>query len=176
MFLIKYFPATSVKPWELQKQRYIFGGEGNDDDEPCWGGGWGAYVLGKGEEVLSSVGERARVGFVSCTREICMWLFKKPFRFTTYEYKVSVHNSVGFAPSPRVTVTTLAGRPERGATVTVVVTNHTAVDVRCARPSRSASHGFLSPWAVSTETNLKSGVLKPSSSRGLGPSACLPPR
>ncbi|XP_053463887.1 usherin [Nycticebus coucang] len=56
-------------------------------------------------------------------------------RFTTYEYKLFVHNSVGFTPSREATVTTLAGRPERGASLAVRVLNHTAVEVSWAKPS-----------------------------------------
>ncbi|KAI4537068.1 hypothetical protein MG293_013271, partial [Ovis ammon polii] len=55
-------------------------------------------------------------------------------RFTTYAYKVFVHNSVGFTSSQEVTVKTLAGLPERGANVTAVVLNHTAIDVRWVKP------------------------------------------
>ncbi|KAI5940642.1 Usherin [Manis javanica] len=56
-------------------------------------------------------------------------------RFTTYEYKVLVHNSVGFTPSRGATVTTLAGLPERGANFTAIVLNHTAIDVRWVKPT-----------------------------------------
>nr|XP_031294235.1 usherin [Camelus dromedarius]XP_031294237.1 usherin [Camelus dromedarius] len=56
-------------------------------------------------------------------------------RFTTYEYKLFVHNSMGFTPSQEATVTTLAGRPEREANVTAVVLNHTAIDVKWAKPT-----------------------------------------
>ncbi|XP_002760562.4 usherin [Callithrix jacchus] len=56
-------------------------------------------------------------------------------RFTTYEYMLFVHNSVGFTPSREVTVTTLAGLPERGANLTVSVLNHTAIDVRWTKPT-----------------------------------------
>lgn len=64
------------------------------------------------------------------------FLTKQHFRFTTYEYMLFVHNSVGFTPSQEVTVTTLAGLPERGANLTVSVLNHTAIDVRWAKPSK----------------------------------------
>ncbi|XP_013375386.1 PREDICTED: usherin isoform X1 [Chinchilla lanigera] len=56
-------------------------------------------------------------------------------RFTTYKYKLFVHNSVGFAPSQEATVTTLAGFPERGANITATVLSHTAIDVRWAKPT-----------------------------------------
>ncbi|NP_067383.3 usherin precursor [Mus musculus] len=65
------------------------------------------------------------------------WFYKDKglSRFTTYEYKLFVHNSVGFTPSREVTVTTLAGSPERGATVTASILNHTAIDVRWKKPT-----------------------------------------
>ncbi|XP_055465169.1 usherin [Psammomys obesus] len=65
------------------------------------------------------------------------WFYKDKglSRFTTYEYKLFVHNSVGFTPSQGATVTTLAGVPEKEATVTVSVLNHTAVDVRWEKPT-----------------------------------------
>ncbi|XP_052056319.1 usherin [Apodemus sylvaticus] len=65
------------------------------------------------------------------------WFYKDKglSRFTTYEYKLFVHNSVGFTPTQEVTVTTLAGPPERGANVTASVLNHTAIDVRWKKPT-----------------------------------------
>lgn len=67
------------------------------------------------------------------------WFYKDKglSRFTTYEYKLLVHNSVGFTPSQEVTVTTLAGFPETGATVTTNVLNHTAIDMRWEKPSKT---------------------------------------
>ncbi|XP_048212729.1 usherin [Perognathus longimembris pacificus] len=56
-------------------------------------------------------------------------------RFTTYEYKLFVHNSVGFTPSPEATATTLAGLPERGPNLTASVLNHTAIGVNWTKPS-----------------------------------------
>ncbi|XP_059533348.1 usherin [Myotis daubentonii] len=56
-------------------------------------------------------------------------------RFTTYAYKVFVHNSVGFTPSQEATVTTWAGLPQRGARVSVTVLNHSALDVRWDKPT-----------------------------------------
>ncbi|XP_004439711.1 PREDICTED: usherin [Ceratotherium simum simum] len=56
-------------------------------------------------------------------------------RFTTYEYKVFVHNSMGFTPSQEATVTTLAGLPERGTNLTASVLNHTAIAVRWTKPT-----------------------------------------
>ncbi|EHB00446.1 Usherin [Heterocephalus glaber] len=56
-------------------------------------------------------------------------------RFTTYEYKLFVHNSIGFTPSLEATVITLAGFPEKGANISVSVLNHTAIDVKWAKPT-----------------------------------------
>ncbi|XP_016076620.1 PREDICTED: usherin [Miniopterus natalensis] len=56
-------------------------------------------------------------------------------RFTTYTYRVFVHNSVGFTPSREATVTTWAGLPRRGANVSVTALNRTALDVRWDRPT-----------------------------------------
>ncbi|KAM5238832.1 usherin [Ctenodactylus gundi] len=56
-------------------------------------------------------------------------------RFTTYEYQLFVHNSVGFTPSQEVTVTTLAGLPERGANLTARILSHTAIEVTWAAPT-----------------------------------------
>lgn len=84
-----------------------------------------------------------------------MYFLKQLFRFTTYVYKVFVHNSVGFTPSQEATVKTLAGRPERGANVTVTVLNHTAIDVRWVKPSKSALCFFISPSCVCIKMNFK---------------------
>nr|XP_019599683.1 PREDICTED: usherin isoform X2 [Rhinolophus sinicus] len=75
-------------------------------------------------------------------------------RFTSYEYKVFVHNSVGFTPSQGVTVTTLAGHPERGANLTAVVLNHTAIDVRWDKPTFQDLQGdveyYMLFWSSAT--------------------------
>lgn len=62
---------------------------------------------------------------------------------------------MGFTPSQEATVKTLAGRPERGANVTVTVLNHTAIDVRWVKPSKSASCFFISPSCVCIKMNFK---------------------
>nr|XP_004672060.2 usherin [Jaculus jaculus] len=69
-------------------------------------------------------------------------------RFTTYEYKVFVHNSVGFTPSQEVTVTTLAGLPERGPNLTVSTVNHTAIDVRWAKPTLQDLQGEVEYYTL----------------------------
>jgi usherin len=61
---------------------------------------------------------------------------KTTFRFTTYEYKLLVHNSMGFTPSQETTITTLAGLPRRGADLTARVLSLTAIDVRWAQQSK----------------------------------------
>lgn len=75
-----------------------------------------------------------------------MSLFCKPCRFTTYAYKVFVHNIMGFTPSQEATVTTWAGLPQRGARVSVTVLNHSALDVQWDKPSKQAAcRVFISP-------------------------------
>ncbi|XP_045715406.1 usherin [Phyllostomus hastatus] len=69
-------------------------------------------------------------------------------RFTTYAYKVLVHNSVGFTPSPEVTVTALAGVPQRGPNVSAVVLNHTAVDVRWGKPTLQDLQGDVEHYTL----------------------------
>ncbi|XP_058895005.1 usherin [Kogia breviceps] len=69
-------------------------------------------------------------------------------RFTTYAYKVFVHNSVGFTASQEATVTTLAGLPERGANLTAIVLNHTAIDVRWAKPTFQDLQGDVEHYTL----------------------------
>ncbi|XP_052593935.1 usherin [Peromyscus californicus insignis] len=78
------------------------------------------------------------------------WFYKDKglSRFTSYEYKLLVHNSVGFTPSQEVAVTTLAGFPERGATVTASVLNHTAIDVRWEKPTLQDLQGDVEYYTL----------------------------
>uniref|UniRef100_A0A673TE79 Usherin n=1 Tax=Suricata suricatta TaxID=37032 RepID=A0A673TE79_SURSU len=69
-------------------------------------------------------------------------------RFTTYEYKVFVHNSVGFTSSQPATVTTLAGLPKRGTNLTATVLNHTAIDVTWAKPSFQDLQGDVESYTL----------------------------
>ncbi|XP_028616049.1 usherin isoform X2 [Grammomys surdaster] len=78
------------------------------------------------------------------------WFYKDKglSRFTTYEYKLFVHNSVGFTPSQEVTVTTLAGSPERGAMVTARILNHTAIEVRWTKPTLQDLQGDVEYYTL----------------------------
>ncbi|XP_054432559.1 LOW QUALITY PROTEIN: usherin [Pteronotus mesoamericanus] len=69
-------------------------------------------------------------------------------RFTTYTYKVFVHNSVGFTPSHEVMVTTLAGTPQRGTNVSAIVLNHTAIDVRWDKPTPQDLQGDVEYYTL----------------------------
>ncbi|XP_003419924.2 usherin [Loxodonta africana] len=78
------------------------------------------------------------------------WFYedKSLSRFTTYEYKVFVHNSVGFTPSQEAAVTTLAGPPQRGANLTAHVLNHTAVDVEWTKPTLQDLQGGVEYYTL----------------------------
>ncbi|KAM4814939.1 usherin-like, partial [Thomomys bottae] len=69
-------------------------------------------------------------------------------RFTTYAYKLYVHNSVGFTPSHEATATTLAGIPERGPNLTACVLNHTAIGVNWTKPSFQDLQGDVVYYTV----------------------------
>ncbi|KAL1769802.1 usherin isoform X1 [Sigmodon hispidus] len=78
------------------------------------------------------------------------WFYrdKSLSRFTTYGYKLFVYNSVGFTPSQEVTVTTLAGFPERGVNVTASILNHTAIDVRWKKPTLQDLQGDVEYYTL----------------------------
>ncbi|NXO10183.1 USH2A protein, partial [Oriolus oriolus] len=56
-------------------------------------------------------------------------------RYTTYEYKLIVHNEVGYTSSEEVIATTLAGLPEKGSVLVARAVNHTAVEVEWSKPT-----------------------------------------
>ncbi|XP_055581897.1 usherin [Falco cherrug] len=56
-------------------------------------------------------------------------------RYTTYEYKLIVHNEVGYTSSEEVIATTLAGLPEKGSILIAHAVNHTAVEVEWSKPT-----------------------------------------
>lgn len=92
------------------------------------------FVEGTGNPVFCEAQVKTSVLFPA-KETLTYVFFKKPCRFTTYAYRVFVHNSVGFTPSREATVTTWAGLPRRGANVSVTALNRTALDVRWDRPS-----------------------------------------
>ncbi|KAG3258086.1 usherin, transcript variant X1 [Ictidomys tridecemlineatus] len=81
-------------------------------------------------------------------------------RFTTYGYKLCVHNSVGFTPSQEVTVTTLGGLPERGANLTIRALNHTAIDVRWAKPTFQDLQGDVEYYTLFWSSSTSNESLK----------------
>ncbi|KAI1240568.1 hypothetical protein IHE44_0008996 [Lamprotornis superbus] len=56
-------------------------------------------------------------------------------RYTTYEYKLVVHNEVGYTSSEEVIASTLAGLPEKGSVLVARAVNHTAVEVEWSKPT-----------------------------------------
>nr|KAF6302646.1 hypothetical protein mPipKuh1_018529 [Pipistrellus kuhlii] len=81
-------------------------------------------------------------------------------RFTTYAYKVFVHNSVGSTPSQEVTVTTLAGPPQRGARGSVSALNHSALDVRWDKPTFQDLQGDVEYYTLFWSSATSNGSLK----------------
>ncbi|KAM8945416.1 usherin [Pelodytes ibericus] len=79
-------------------------------------------------------------------------------RYTTYKYRLIVHNVVGHTPSTDVTMTTMAGPPIRGCSVTALATNHTAIEVKWSKPTVQDLQGDVQLYtlllnsSVSTET------------------------
>ncbi|KAM9212500.1 usherin [Dugong dugon] len=101
------------------------------------------------------------------------WFYedKSLSRFTTYEYKLFVHNSVGFTPSREAAVTTLAGPPERGANLTAQVLNHTAIDVEWTKPTLQDLQGDVEYYTLfwsSTTSNESLKILQDVNSHVIG--------
>ncbi|CAH2254292.1 usherin [Pelobates cultripes] len=55
-------------------------------------------------------------------------------RYTSYQYRLIVHNMVGYTSGTDVTVTTMAGPPVKGSNVTALTVNHTAIQVKWSKP------------------------------------------
>ncbi|XP_069911419.1 usherin isoform X2 [Oryctolagus cuniculus] len=92
-------------------------------------------------------------------------------RFTTYEYKLFVHNSVGFTASQEATVTTLAGLPERGANLTAGALNHTAILVTWDKPTFQDLQGDVEYYTLfwsSATSNESLRLLRDVSSHVIG--------
>ncbi|XP_053139313.1 usherin [Hemicordylus capensis] len=70
-------------------------------------------------------------------------------RYTTYEYKLIVHNKVGYAPSEEVVATTLAGFPKKGSNVTAQPLNHTAIEVAWTTPTLQDLQGSIEYYNLS---------------------------
>jgi len=58
-------------------------------------------------------------------------------RYTWYEYKLLVHNDIGYASGEVATGVTLAGQPLTPTNVSIQVLNHTAILVNWSTPSKS---------------------------------------
>ncbi|XP_042331708.1 LOW QUALITY PROTEIN: usherin [Sceloporus undulatus] len=64
-------------------------------------------------------------------------------RYTTYEYKLIVHNDVGYTSGEEVVATTLAGFPKKASNVTGWPLNHTAIEVKWTIPTLQDLQGSI---------------------------------
>uniref|UniRef100_W5NGL3 Usherin n=1 Tax=Lepisosteus oculatus TaxID=7918 RepID=W5NGL3_LEPOC len=62
-------------------------------------------------------------------------------RFTTYQYRLLVHNDVGFTSGKEVNGTTLAGVPVKPSTLEAQTLNHTAIEVNWSQPTLQDMQG-----------------------------------
>ncbi|KAM3930149.1 usherin [Leptodactylus fuscus] len=69
-------------------------------------------------------------------------------RYTFYEYKLIVYNSVGYTSSPEVLATTLPGPPIRGSDLTVRALNHTAIEAVWTNPSIQDLQGEVDHYTI----------------------------
>uniref|UniRef100_A0A663LW22 Usherin n=1 Tax=Athene cunicularia TaxID=194338 RepID=A0A663LW22_ATHCN len=69
-------------------------------------------------------------------------------RYTTYEYKLIVHNEVGYTSSEGVIATTLAGLPEKGSILIARAVNHTAVEVEWSKPTLQDLQGDVAYYTL----------------------------
>ncbi|KAG9336280.1 hypothetical protein JZ751_002627, partial [Albula glossodonta] len=77
-------------------------------------------------------------------------------RFTTYQYKLLVHNDVGYTSGEVATGTTLAGVPLNSSSVSAQALNHTAIQVNWTTPSLQDLQGAVelyTLWINSSELN-----------------------
>ena len=99
-----------------------------------------AEFFGLGRKKQQNFGTGRR--FTANVFYVCIFcsiqLFLKCLRYTTYEYKLIVHNEVGYTSSEEVIATTLAGLPEKGSILIARAVNHTAVEVEWSKPSKCA--------------------------------------
>ncbi|XP_060102758.1 usherin [Heteronotia binoei] len=63
--------------------------------------------------------------------------------YTTYEYKLIVHNEVGYGSSEQVVATTLAGFPKKGSDVMAHPLNNTAIEVEWTIPTLQDLQGSI---------------------------------
>ncbi|XP_075719450.1 usherin [Rhinoderma darwinii] len=69
-------------------------------------------------------------------------------RYTFYEYKLIVYNSVGYTSSPEVLSTTLPGPPLRGSDLIVKAVNHTAIEAFWTKPTIQDLQGAVDHYTV----------------------------
>ncbi|XP_073409429.1 usherin [Dendrobates tinctorius] len=69
-------------------------------------------------------------------------------RYTSYEYRLIVYNSVGFISGPVVSATTLPGPPKRASDVTIRAINHTAVQAFWTKPSLQDLQGDVDHYTI----------------------------
>ncbi|NXU70580.1 USH2A protein, partial [Oreotrochilus melanogaster] len=69
-------------------------------------------------------------------------------RYTMYEYKLIVHNEVGYTSSEEVRATTLAGLPEKGSILIARAVNHTAVEVEWSKPTLEDLQGDVAYYTL----------------------------
>ncbi|XP_069464673.1 usherin [Ambystoma mexicanum] len=83
-------------------------------------------------------------------------------RFTTYEYKLIVHNEMGYTPGQAVSVTTLAGLPVRGSALQAWALNHTAIHAEWSKPTLQDLQGDVEHYILSlnSSTSNKSLMLQ----------------
>ncbi|NXL36266.1 USH2A protein, partial [Glaucidium brasilianum] len=73
-------------------------------------------------------------------------------RYTTYEYKLIVHNEVGYTSSEGVIATTLAGLPKKGSILIARAVNHTAVEVEWSKPTLQDLQGDVAYYTLFLNT------------------------
>ncbi|XP_053315134.1 usherin [Spea bombifrons] len=69
-------------------------------------------------------------------------------RYTSYEYRLIVHNAVGYTSGPEVTVTTMAGPPKKGCSIKALPVNHTAIEVAWSKPSLQDLQGDVEHYTL----------------------------
>ncbi|XP_063775500.1 usherin [Pseudophryne corroboree] len=69
-------------------------------------------------------------------------------RYTSYEYRLIVHNAVGHTPGTDVIATTLPGAPVRGSHLTAHAVSHTAIEASWSRPTVQDLQGDVDHYTV----------------------------
>ncbi|XP_044147224.1 usherin [Bufo gargarizans] len=73
-------------------------------------------------------------------------------RYTFYEYKLIVYNSVGYTSSPEVDAATLPGPPLRGSDLTVKAANHSAIEAFWTKPSIHDLQGDVDHYTIEVKS------------------------